>query len=182
MFATVFLSYHSEREGYLQAEHETLFQQLQKSPSVADTLVTEMERIQGDPQEINRTIWTCERDLHNTMIDIPDGLLKRALRARRRSSDWYLSEWLQNQCASVGGCCARGCGCCTKPRSSRHPNHLGHFVGVCKCCEEARGFKLDFEEGDENPMLVQFDYEEADIQERHSSYTKEALNAYIWGV
>ncbi|KNG84786.1 hypothetical protein ANOM_006698 [Aspergillus nomiae NRRL 13137] len=68
-----------QREAYLQIRHNTLFQQLNESRSVADTLVTEMESIQKDLQHFNRGIWNAELEIQKILRNFPDGPLKRAL-------------------------------------------------------------------------------------------------------
>ncbi|KAE8140463.1 hypothetical protein BDV38DRAFT_18454 [Aspergillus pseudotamarii] len=169
-------------EAYLQVKHDNLFQQVNESPSVGDTLVTETESLQDDLQDLNRRIWMVEREIQTTLREFQDGPLKRALNARRRSSDWYLSEWLQTECAGVGGCSGRDCGCWMRPRSSKRPNSRGHCTSECKCCEDARGFRLDVYGAPENPMIVEFTLDEADVKGPGSSYTKCLINAYIWGL
>ncbi|RAQ73598.1 hypothetical protein COH20_004810 [Aspergillus flavus] len=126
-----------QHEAYLQLKHDTLFQQLNKIPSVADTMVTEMESIQKDLQDY--------------------APLKRALLCRRRSSDWYLMKWLQTECADMGGC-------------------------SCKCCEDVRGFRIDLEELEEDPTVMEFSLGEADVKGPGPSYTKCLINAYVWGL
>ncbi|KAE8418069.1 hypothetical protein BDV36DRAFT_308869 [Aspergillus pseudocaelatus] len=169
-------------EASLRLKHDTLFQQLSKTPSVADTLVTEMESIQNDLQGFNRGIWLAELETQTILRAFPDGPLKRALCCRRRNSDWYLTKWLQTECADMGGCCGRGCGCCMKPRSSNRPNHLGHCTIACKCCEDVRGFRIDFMEAEEDPTVIEFGVGEADVKGPCASYTKSLINAYVWGL
>ncbi|KAB8218940.1 hypothetical protein BDV33DRAFT_192415 [Aspergillus novoparasiticus] len=171
-----------QHEAYLRVKHDTLFQHLNKTPSVADTLVTEMESIRKDLQDFNRAIWMTEREIQTILRAFPDGPLKRALLCRRRSSDWYLMKWLQTECADMGGCCGRGCGCCIRPRSSNRPNHLGHCTPACKCCEDVRGFRIGLEELEEDPTVMEFSLGEADVEGPGSSYTKCLINAYVWGL
>ncbi|KAE8149788.1 hypothetical protein BDV25DRAFT_172653 [Aspergillus avenaceus] len=171
-----------QREAHLQLKHDTLFQQLDKSASASATLVTETESLQNTLQDLNRRIWTVERDMHTVWSNFPDGPLKRAMSANCRNSDWYLSEWLQADCAGVGGCCARGCGCCMRARSSKRSDHRGHCTSECTCCEEARGFKLKFLGSAGNPMAIDFGVKKEDINRPGNSYTKCLINAYVWGL
>ncbi|PIG84692.1 hypothetical protein AARAC_012090 [Aspergillus arachidicola] len=171
-----------QHEDYLQTKHNTLFLQLSETPSVADMLVTEMESIQQDLQDFNRAIWLAEREMQTTLRAFPDGPLKRALYCRRGSSDWYLAKWLQTECADIGGCCGRGCGCCMRPRSSKRPDHFGHCTAACKCCEAVRGFRIDFLKAEEDPTIIEPKLGEADVKGPDLSYTKCLINAYIWGL
>ncbi|KAE8323787.1 hypothetical protein BDV39DRAFT_217498 [Aspergillus sergii] len=132
-----------QREAYLQPQHDTLFQQLETDPSLADILVTEIQSIQKQLQDVNRDIWIAERDIESALRAFPEGPFKRAVCARRQKNNSYLAKVLQTACAAVGGCCGRGCGCCTRPRNSKRPNHFAHCTSMCKCCEDARGFKID---------------------------------------
>lgn len=52
----------------------------------------------------------------------------------------------RRHCEIGGGCCARGCGCCEKPRRPRYePNYptvmkRSHCTVTCGCCVQYRGF------------------------------------------
>ncbi|KAE8155936.1 hypothetical protein BDV40DRAFT_310422 [Aspergillus tamarii] len=170
-----------QHEAYLQVKHDTLFQELNKTPSVADATVTEMESIQKELQDYNHAIWMAEREMQTILRTFPVGPLKRALLCRHRSNDWYLMKWLQTECADMGGCCGRGCGCCMRPRSSKRPNHLGHCTPACKCCEDVRGFRIDLDQV-EDPTVTDFDVDEAALKGPSTSYTKSLINAYVWGL
>lgn len=64
----------------------------------------------------------------------PTAALKRAFKAWRQDPDWYLCEWLRQDCAGRGGCCARDCGCCGKARDTHREQNRGHCTGTCGCC------------------------------------------------
>ncbi|THC87830.1 hypothetical protein EYZ11_012726 [Aspergillus tanneri] len=174
------LRYEIHVEAALLANHETLYHRLNEDSSMADILVSEMQDLQKKLQEFARNIWKIERETHTILSFFPDGPIKRALCARQQQSDWHLSEWLRADCAGHGGCCGRGCGCCTRPRSEKRPNHVGHCTMECMCCEKVRGFKIDIEDLDdvEVPMLTNLDL----MDDKWDSYTVHLVNAYVWGL
>lgn len=66
-------------------------------------------------------------------------------RVRRLVESWlFLDGYGQgkHQCKAAQGCCARGCGCCQKPRGMILPGELyySHCTTFCLCCTRARGF------------------------------------------
>ncbi|OJJ66340.1 hypothetical protein ASPBRDRAFT_105943, partial [Aspergillus brasiliensis CBS 101740] len=145
-----------QREVYLKAKHDMLYEQLNLDPSTdkSSTWVTEMQTYKEKLQSLPEAIWSLERDTHRCMIAIPDGPLKRMLCAHVKRKDWYLSQWLREECARSGGCCARGCGCCERPRNDERPQHRGHCTSMCLCCEKARGCTIKIDDYDNDAMLV----------------------------
>ncbi|KAB8222490.1 hypothetical protein BDV33DRAFT_189679 [Aspergillus novoparasiticus] len=169
-----------QREAYLQVEHDNLFQQLEKDPSLADNLVTEIECFQKRLKDVDRDIWMAERDVESAIRAFPEGPFKRALCARRQKNNSYLAKHLQIVCAAVGGCCGRGCGCCTRPRNSKRPNHFAHCTSMCRCCENARGFKINSPNTRGDPMAISITIKKADLRGGKRSFAKEVINAHIW--
>ncbi len=60
----------------------------------------------------------------------------RGLRTNRKLVYWWWAFWLNKQCAQAGGCCARGCKCCTrsKVRDLDFETWGGHCTPACSCC------------------------------------------------
>ncbi|KAE8318111.1 hypothetical protein BDV41DRAFT_572113 [Aspergillus transmontanensis] len=90
-----------QREAYLQVEHDNLFQKLEKDPSLADILVTEIECFQKRLKDVDRDIWMAERDVESAIRAFPEGPFKRALCARRQKNNSYLAKHLQTVCAAA---------------------------------------------------------------------------------
>lgn len=111
-----------------------------------------MQSIQEQLQDANRVVWMAERDIESALRAFPEGPFKRTLCARRQKNNSYLANILQAACSAVGGCCGRGCGCCTRPRNSKRLNHFAHCTSMYKCCEGARGFKIGPLNPKEDPM------------------------------
>lgn len=68
--------------------------------------------------------------------------------AYRKDPNWYLCEWLRQDCAGRGGCCGRSCNCCEKLRASAFGVlHLkwdhGHCISACGCYIRTRGYTED---------------------------------------
>ncbi|OJJ43576.1 hypothetical protein ASPZODRAFT_73831 [Penicilliopsis zonata CBS 506.65] len=59
---------------------------------------------------------------------------------------WYMHRVLREDCARRGGCCRRGCGCCSNRQNWPDREFAaGHCTFECHCCENARGFELSQE-------------------------------------
>ncbi|OOF98712.1 hypothetical protein ASPCADRAFT_403058 [Aspergillus carbonarius ITEM 5010] len=182
------LRFFIQREVYLQAKHDMLYSQLNKlndnpdSTHPSDNIsiwVTEMETYKKDLCSLLETIWYLERAAYHCIDAIPDGVTKRLLCAHERKKDWYLSEWLRAQCAGSGGCCGRQCGCCERARSQKRPDHRSHCTSMCLCCEEARGFSINVDKYEDDPMVnygLLLDHGSVS-----DSYVTQWYNAYIWG-
>ncbi|KAB8261026.1 hypothetical protein BDV32DRAFT_158529 [Aspergillus pseudonomiae] len=180
---TYIIRFKIQREAYLQIQHGTLFQQLEANPSGADTLVTEMQNIQKQLQDINREIWNVERGFESAFRLLPEGPFKRALDTSRRNNHFYTTKFCQTQCVSVGGCCGRECGCCTRPRNPKRPYHFSHCTAMCKCCEDARGFKIEVNPSNptEDPMSVSVPVTDADMKGSSRFYGRDLVSACVWG-
>lgn len=66
-------------------------------------------------------------------------------RVRREVKSWLFPDGKgreKRQCKAAQGCCARGCGCCQKPRGMILSGelHYSHCTAFCLCCTRARGF------------------------------------------
>lgn len=125
-----------QREIYLKEE----VQALQKALTL--TLSSEKKAVQ---KYILGTYEKELRDLNDQylrhdkmtwMADVcgPTAALKRAFKAWREDPDWYLCEWLRQDCAGRGGCCGRDCGCCEKARDTHRGQNREHCTGACGCC------------------------------------------------
>ncbi|KAE8370108.1 hypothetical protein BDV27DRAFT_120037 [Aspergillus caelatus] len=69
------------------------------------------------------------------------------------------------------------------PRSSKRPNHFAHCTTtMCKCCEDARGFKINSQNTMDDTMIVYAQMVKADLVGRKRSFVKDVINAYVWGV
>ncbi|EFR04490.1 hypothetical protein MGYG_07498 [Nannizzia gypsea CBS 118893] len=88
-------------------------------------------------------------------------------RAKRKISKIGLARYLAqeefvNPCKKNDGCCARKCGCCTKPRdvSSDGEVYFAHCTEHCLCCIGSRGFAtLDTTTGSKIPGFVKLTHE-----------------------
>ncbi|KAB8267110.1 hypothetical protein BDV30DRAFT_244632 [Aspergillus minisclerotigenes] len=74
--------------------------QLEADPSLADVLVTEMQSVQKQLQDINRDIWMAERDIESVLRDIPAGPFKRALCACRQTQYYSVAKISQDLCVA----------------------------------------------------------------------------------
>ncbi|GLA02328.1 hypothetical protein AnigIFM60653_001731 [Aspergillus niger] len=170
-----------QRENYLQAKHDMLYEQINENPSTGDTStwVNEMQTYKTELKSLNETICNLERETHRCMSTIPDGPLKRMLCAHEEKENWYLSKFLREECTHSGGCCGRDCGCCEKLRNDKRPLHRSHCTSMCLCCEKAREYPINVDNYEDDPMIV--DVFLRGWREFSHSYAGKWVNAYVFG-
>ncbi|RAK74673.1 uncharacterized protein BO72DRAFT_515527 [Aspergillus fijiensis CBS 313.89] len=126
-------------------------------------------------------LWVAEHHRHNKLSKFPDGPAKRAYLSLHQRSGWHLSEWQRSECAAVGGCCARDCGCCTRSRCPDLPTlYYGHCLSYCPCCAKARGFTITPDSIDDDKMLPELKL--SDWYNENDDYVSRLMNAHIWGL
>lgn len=88
--------------------------------------------------------WILERKWWEVRASMQDGTLTRAIDFWRSQPRWHMHRILVEYCIGMGGCCARGCGCCDKRQSLLVDRRFaaGHCTLKCSCCEKARGYRL----------------------------------------
>lgn len=93
--------------------------------------------------ELNQQYWLLERDWWAKRSSFPEGPGTRGLNLWRSHPRWYMHRVLVDDCAGRGGCCSRGCGCCSS-REIVPARRLGvgHCTVECECCIKSRGFEL----------------------------------------
>lgn len=86
-------------------------------------------------ESLNPDYMDCCQTESKLGVNLPEGLFGRAFRETRKDPKWYSCEWLRQNCAGRGGCCARKCGCCEKSRNTNRAKWAhGHCTSVCGCC------------------------------------------------
>ncbi|PYH44081.1 uncharacterized protein BP01DRAFT_299273 [Aspergillus saccharolyticus JOP 1030-1] len=163
-----------------QALHRCYLELTDGSPvSDEDGLVSTMQALQEALPTAGEGVWYAERECHNKALRVPDGPLQRALRTHERQAMSHLREWQRNECAAMGGCCGRGCGCCSKPRNpDASRRHYGHCFAYCVCCCDERGFDLRAQTIADDPTRVVFDLTKGPKNDYH----RHLLDAYFWGL
>ncbi|BCR98429.1 uncharacterized protein AKAW2_40112A [Aspergillus luchuensis] len=171
-----------QREVYLQARHDELYEKLNIDPSAGDTSwsVTEMQALKKALQSMPKAIWNLEREAQRLLIMIYDEPLERMLCAHHKREDWYLSKWLRAECTRSGGCCGRACGCCERQRNEMHPQYKGHCTSMCLCCEKARGCSIMIDNYKNDVMII--DIFQPDFDDARLSYAYSWINAYVVGL
>lgn len=84
-----------------------------------------------------------------TMFRLVSGLprwLKDSYQELRRDPLWYMREEMVDDCADRGGCCSRGCGCCSRRSLSENTKTRGHCTMECWCCSSFRDPSLTEED------------------------------------
>ncbi|KAK2878147.1 hypothetical protein FQN49_001098 [Arthroderma sp. PD_2] len=123
-------------------------------------------------------LWLNKRAHLETLQNIPKGPRTRGwmvkyTRVERKFSKMGYARCLAQKeytepCRENGGCCARDCGCCTKPRdvSPTGEVHYSHCTSLCLCCIRRRGFvRLDQTLGANIPGFVKITDEDVFPQE-----------------
>lgn len=160
--------YHIEKRAYdcpasilvelLYAEHQFRYQaQLMDGWRERTINEASSEHIDGDPfdlqdsyrgdfSQICQIYVERERTLYLKERALPNPTLAKVYRSVRDDPGWYLGTYPVAECAAMGGCCARNCGCCVK-RLHNLPRRgiSGHCSLACACCERIKGCTIDGE-------------------------------------
>lgn len=118
----------------------------------------------------------CQTDT-KLEVNLPNGVFGRAFRETKKNPNWYLCEWLRQDCTGRSGCCERKCGCCEKARNTNRAKWThGHCTSACNCCFHTLGR--------EGAVIKQGDYMRSPLHVgvALSEYVDQVNRAYIWGV
>ena len=166
-------------EIYIQEERKALEKEsLGSSTGKSATKITaKLDEYDKALQFINEDYWNLSREIWKVEGLLPAGALSRAFKSCRTNPDWYLCQWLRQDCARRGGCCGRGCGCCEKARTANRQWNRGHCTGMCGCCIRTQGRK--------DINAAQCELEELNsfrIAYYMTQYSARVNRAYIWGL
>lgn len=162
-----------QREVSLQEKYRNLGDQL--SPEIETGNKRQLIRVYAELQTLDREYWAVVRKIYRNEMDIPRTANKKSYVSLRKRSQWYLSNWLCNDCADRGGCCSRVCGCCRKSRNPDRPEGQGHCTKECGCCRRYRGFELNPEEQKLYEPVLDLP------RDGLSPYVRNTYLAYVWG-
>lgn len=144
-------------------------------------LIKELQRLNTEYKTYSRLLWKLAGN-------IPSGAIGRAFKAYRKDPNWYLCNWLQQDCRGRGGCCARDCGCYNRTRATSSSRMAwnkgyGHCTSACSCCIRTLGDSHSHPLGegkvDKRTDLRNFPF---DIVARDSKFSIRTLYAYIFGL
>lgn len=97
-----------------------------------------------------------------------------ALQSSRQNLQAHLTPYHRRQCAQMQGCCARGCGCCERPRNTtRAMGSWGHCTEECACCRRVHGEGLSISSRE---VFGEFDRENPD-----ADVFGQLMDLYVWG-
>lgn len=176
-----------QREIYIKEQMHALQKSLDLS-SLSDTDTSSIPRrceeqykslgiYEEKLENINREYLIHYRNHWKIQVEAPRGPLRCAFEFTRRHSMWASLPWLKEDCAGRGGCCARSCGCCAKPRdTNRHLYNQGHCTTACACCIHAHAID------DQNVLddIKDFPFDATSLP--WSGYTRRVIQAYIFGL
>lgn len=171
-----------QRETYAQEETRALQKSLaleevdDKTEGEAVAGTAKLKKYKAELRCLNDGYWEMSHAAYLLEAEISDGVLKRAFKQCRADPEWYLCQWLREDCARRGGCCGRGCGCCEKARTNNRQWNRGHCTRACGCCvrKQQRSDKSVFWDG--------YEIDEVDIVSMDSPYGARLIRAYIWGL
>lgn len=169
-----------QREIYLNEEAQALRKSLELSADGKEVAAmrSQLSMYCEELQSLDQKYWDACRLRWKLEGDIPVGSLSRAFKAHRSNPDWYLCEWLRQDCAGRGGCCGRDCGCCEKPRPTHRDWNQGHCTSACGCCVRTRPNHKKNEQAKCNDV-EEFPF---DIVANKTSYSARISRAHIWGL
>jgi len=67
---------------------------------------SQLQTYEGELELLDGDYMGCCRKESKFDINLPGGVFSRAFRETRKDPKWYLREWLRQDCAGRGGCCA----------------------------------------------------------------------------
>lgn len=107
-----------------------------------DTNNAVIKKLKQELQQARKNYWVAVRMWWEFRKSFFPGPFFKGFDLWRSNPRWCLHRAFREGCAGKGGCCGRGCGCCTKRliRSDRLLG-IGHCSEKCGCCERARGSK-----------------------------------------
>ncbi|RHZ46586.1 uncharacterized protein CDV56_102187 [Aspergillus thermomutatus] len=156
-----------QREIHIKSLYESYNQSGRHHP-LTDAEFEMVHIWQDELDDLDKTYWCLTRELNWITSTQFQGPLKRAYAAHHSNPSWYLSANHRRECAERGGCCARDCGCCGKPRETERFFKLGHCTEECPCCRKEFG---------EKRLSLRA---RADIDFERIGFKME--RAYIWGI
>ena len=170
-----------QREIYVREEANALQKSLAlEEVDNQDKRATKQARLEGYEDELealNNRYWElvyCAGGFESVM---PAGILGRAFKSCRTDPEWYLCQWLREDCARRGGCCGRGCGCCEKARTTERQWNQGHCTSVCSCCIREQRRSDEDVRSEQFQAEQDFSFEFADME---CQYSARLNRAYIW--
>lgn len=112
--------------------------------TTTDDSATLVQELQEEISKLNKEYWKLERRWWQIRASFKDTSLTRGIELWRSHPKWYMHRVLREDCVGRGGCCGRGCGCCSNRQNIPERKFAaGHCTVECACCEQARGFELD---------------------------------------
>lgn len=168
------------RLGEIAQEEEHLSAELRALPGGADSAELSPAEVERQELLVRRVDELCQ-EYHRQRVrhakieeSLPYDAICWGYEQHRARPQWHMkSDKLVEHCQGEGGCCARNCGCCSKPRGKKI-QHYGHCTLECACCRRARGFGG---ESEEDRALFQLDLRPDTTDTR----TLDRMSFHIWG-
>lgn len=169
-----------QRKTYLLEETMALKKSLAVSSdkrSEESTQTAQLDKYEKELEFLNNEHWGLLRAVAQLEGDMAAGVFSKAFNSCRANPDWYLCQWLRQDCAKRGGCCGRSCGCCEKTRSTNRQGTRGHCTTMCGCCIRTQGrTNISYESGKSE------DFHFYNNASRRTRYNARINRAYIWGL
>jgi hypothetical protein len=113
---------------------------LQKAKAI-ESDNSELEKANELLEETRAQIPRKEYDLYRAVYMMPY-FLQKDYQLLRENEAWFMRKEMVQDCSDRGGCCSRGCGCCSQRHISKGKKGNGHCTTECWCCTVFRGFEL----------------------------------------
>ncbi|EAW10823.1 uncharacterized protein ACLA_052960 [Aspergillus clavatus NRRL 1] len=166
--------------AFYQSAHKALNED--RNPDKRRRLASALEHARDSLEELKSLYREVKAELMTHLGNMPGGPFRKAFLAWRNETNWHLCDWMRQDCVARGGCCARECGCCEKPRGTGgygYPIH-GHCTLLCACCAQTNGLPVMDENAQCNVNL--WEDIERFMVDQTDMYSRRAYRAYIWGV
>lgn len=140
----------------------------------------ELCQARGKASQIMDYVWAQYDGAKAKIIFTPVGRAQRSNHHLHFSRIRRSKRWGVSRCIEAGGCCARGCGCCIKPRGSSlaRPRLNAHCTPACSCCLQFMGFDRPI-----GPLKESMEKLPYDVRSRDkNSLGAKHMDSGLWGL
>ncbi|KAJ5370169.1 uncharacterized protein N7496_006261 [Penicillium cataractarum] len=120
---------------------------LQKAKAI-DLECSELDKANEKLEETRAKVPGKEYALYRA-VSLLSSYFKDEYDRLRRDTKWFMREEMVQDCVDRGGCCSRGCGCCSQRPLHNGGKGDGHCTTECWCCTVYRGYEVPEDDKEE---------------------------------
>jgi hypothetical protein len=114
-------------------------EELEEYTSLGEEMIQLKSEFREYLQKYYQACQSMKKENRKTRVDCRDDIQRwkvNKAHAKRDGLPENMSKKMINYCRGNGGCCIRGCGCCSRPRATTlfEGDHYAHCTEDCGCC------------------------------------------------